>query len=467
MNVRRSGVLMLLLLISCLLSSCTPFSKKTDAPIADTGRKIEKTIKAGQHCTFAVPSGDGVFTVSFLDGSFVQDMPVTMTCMAGKIEGIVSPGFLLEQTGRPNEHVFTSLPATIIYLQKEPIPDDVSIVKYSDDRKSYTPVFCQRVKINGNYGLYSVTDSFSPVGIGRVTKEQIKAMADEQLKNGFVWVLEASEEFRLTNKQDAESLDVNLYMKATSRKITEDPTANPNSFEVKGYHYGIFDMNTFAVAKEKGEFDGQELPITVGLRYYDNNLKIRIVPEFKPVEKDNDVLAPLVPDDGMLAPLIAPEVIGYKGWGVIHLNMEGFAVAGEAKASMDVAIPVVLRIKESVARIYFTFPNIGAIQLKGRYLGKGVKEAAQAPKLQDPKTTYSPGKPEKPPISWEGLDPNELLAPLTQNSDGSIIEKSEGAGGSTVIEYEPDKTQTDNSVPPPEEVCSLFSELENMTTKMD
>lgn len=499
----RTGyrILLSFLLILSLLTACSCSAVKETGPAAnsssaanesinmqssskgitiDTTKKTEKTIVDKKSCSFAIPSGNGVFTVSLPEGSAAAGKKLTVTGLQGKMENIVSPGFLLEETGKPGEHVELNTPATITYLQEEPIPEDICIVKYSEDGKSFEPVACQRIKLNGANGLYAIVDSFSPYGLGKVTKEQLKKL----MENGFVWVLEASNGngYRLTeNIADAKSLDINFHIKAASTPFYGSFADNTSLFNLKlldpdrGVHRGIFDVNVFGVSKDEksAEIEGHKLPLAVGTQLADDNLRIRMVPEYI------DMLAPLEKDDGPLAPLtkpnlIAPEVIGYRGWGVASLRLKDYVgplmdeFKAHAGSKVMAKIPLIIRVREGVAKVYFSFGQFGRICLKGTYVGKGVKEAAAPPELKDPKKDYSPNKPANPPAPWDILKPEELLADLTQNSDGSITQTvGQGSGGFPIVfgPFDEEEEEEEEKVASLQEVLGLFEENDRMTAE--
>ncbi|HHU89501.1 MAG TPA: hypothetical protein GXZ22_00410 [Clostridiaceae bacterium] len=419
----------------------------------------EVSVETGASTEFAVISGMGMMSVSIPQGALPGISQLNVAVLTGSPEGNLCPGFLCEDKAKPGEHLMLSAPAVITYWQQEPLPEDAYIAGYSDDLKEIWPLSCVRLETSdGLYGLMTQVDSFSAYGVFYNPFNREKPIEeieyDFYTKQSYIWRIEAEgHEIRANNILELESLDESYYIYADSGRAREKLS---NIYNIPRFYRGAMYINQFMIAKEKGEFGDEEVPLAFLLYTADNNLKLTIIPKFKKgapkvvAQKDGISIVSLTEFE-------LPVFDGYIGWGNAKLTVQGDAGLGAAvvEGGWDLwEAPITIRIKGAEATVRFVNLFLGPVELKGRFFGMEKSSPANPGQATDPAKSYFPGKPDNLPPKAD--NPLGDLEGVTL--EGNKITQTLEGGGTVSILFPPDEEEEENSL-----TISDFHETWNIT----
>ena len=412
----------------------------------------ELPVEEGVDTRFIIESGHGVMKVVIPEGA-VDATKLSVSAMKGMRKGYLSAGFYLKDELDPEKHVKLKSPAQIFYWQKGPLPENSFIFRYSDDLKDMIIVPGIQIKCGEFYGLMAEVDSLSGYGVGSCTEMELvdlsKIYREEQDKEKkktegkyFIWRLEAGRDnIRVVNPNpDVETMDICFYLRADTQAEKESYN---NIYELPTRMKGQFYINHFYVLTKKAEFDGKEVPLVVAMNLADENLQLRLFPQFRRREITTSgglVVVPLVDK-----PIITPIPLGSSGLlAVKEIEFDGYYIYGKASIvatrvksflgdCMDEIfvgqswdVPIYARVRGLKATVTLSYATTGTTTLKGRFFGILQSESASAPNIKEPENDYSPDKPQNLPDK-PADNPLEGLEEISISEDG-IVSQQLGGG---------------------------------------
>lgn len=310
-----SRIVLIFLCVSLLLVGCGQSHQGGEGPSeVESNKIIEYQVSASEGEIISVPCGDNArIDISLPAGAMSGSTTLELAPLQSKPDkGWIAAGFHLNEEGE-NGVLLQSL-ASISYVTSDELPENASIVKYSDDGKSYKPIPSQRYETADAFGLIAFVESFSAYGVKAVTDAELEEMSDEMEEKGFNWVLEVDDMAGFTEQYSGEISGSTSYEAYLDMVLVN--SESPSPFVMNGPYSGYATMQSKATLTVDGTPFGFSL-----VEAKDDTASFTLYPVFEQY----------LPEPGSgLPPLSGLVPIRYEGEGVLYMrNAKDIGTGGQ------------------------------------------------------------------------------------------------------------------------------------------
>lgn len=200
-------------------------------PVFDESLKEEHIIDSETSKVITFPCGNNArLDIAFTEGSVESERTFELSPVkASSIGNNQYAGFYLTEKGS-EESVEIKAPASICYMTKDEIPEDMRIVKFGENGQEDIVVPGYRVKTKDGNGLIAFVNSFSGYGVKKVSKVQIERMANMLQESGFDWVLDVDDHYKVMLPDGSETM--------LQLRMVMENTTSPYFYSMQGKYNG-------------------------------------------------------------------------------------------------------------------------------------------------------------------------------------------------------------------------------------